>query len=119
MKKTLVIGASANPSRYSNMAIQRLVFAGHRVVAIGARPAVVYGVNVLTNPEPFKEIDTVTLYINPITQKQYYDYLLHLRPNRIIFNPGSENDEFEKLATAAGITVENACTLVMLSTDQF
>jgi predicted CoA-binding protein len=119
MKKTLVMGASPNPSRYSNMAMKQLLDAGHNVYAVGSRPGTIYGLEIHTSPVPFKDLDTVTLYINPLLQKQYYDYLISLKPARIIFNPGTENPELEKLANSAGIHCENACTLVLLSTDQY
>jgi predicted CoA-binding protein len=119
MKKTLVLGASANPNRYSSIAIRRLLESGHPVVAMGNRPGIVHGTEVLTSPTPIEGVDTITLYINPAIQQQYYSYLIGLKPNRIIFNPGTENPEFERLAGEAGIHCENACTLVLLSTDQY
>jgi uncharacterized protein len=118
-KKTLVLGASENPERYSNMAIMRLRGKGHPVVAIGHRPARTGDVDIETEKKPFTDVDTVTLYLNPIRQKEYYDYILSLRPNRIIFNPGAENPELSALASANGIQPLAACTLVMLSTGAY
>ena len=118
-KKTLVIGASENTERYSNMAIRRLLKYGHPVVAIGNRKGKVEDVEITTEHPEMQDIDTVTLYLNPNNQKIYYNYILSLKPKRIIFNPGTENDELEKLAEQQGINVMEACTLVLLGTGQF
>ncbi|HEV3414433.1 MAG TPA: CoA-binding protein [Puia sp.] len=119
IKKTIVLGASANPERYSNMAVRRLRNAGHPVSAIGRNPATVGDVEVITDREAVTDVDTVTLYLNPTNQKEYYDYILSLHPRRIIFNPGAENPELEALASAHGIEPVEACTLVLLSTGQY
>ena len=118
-KKTLVIGASQNPQRYSYLAVQRLNAHNHPVVALGKRPGNIGNTVIETEHKPFDNIDTVTLYLNPVRQKEYYDYILSLHPKRIIFNPGAENDELLELAKSKGIDVEEACTLVMLSTQQY
>jgi predicted CoA-binding protein len=118
-KKTLVLGASANPERYSYLAINRLVANGHPVVAIGIRKQNVFGVDIDIEKKPFDQVDTVTIYLNPTHQKEYYDYILSLHPKRIIFNPGAENDELFDLAERHGIRPMEACTLVLLSTGQF
>ena len=119
LKKTLVIGASDNPSRYSHLAIQRLRKHGHPVVAIGKKNTEVADVKVEKEKLPFSGIDTVTLYVNPLHQKEYYDYILSLNPKRIIFNPGAENAELTELAQANNIQALEACTLVMLTTGQY
>ncbi|MCW3117421.1 MAG: CoA-binding protein [Chitinophagaceae bacterium] len=119
LKKTLVIGASDNPSRYSYLAIHRLRKYSHPVEAIGRKNTEVAGVKIEKEKLPFPDIDTVTLYINPLHQKEYYDYILSLKPKRIIFNPGAENEELTKLAQANNIQVLEACTLVMLTTGQY
>jgi predicted CoA-binding protein len=118
-KKTLVLGASANPSRYSYLAINKLVNYKHPVVAIGKKKDKVADINIDTEQLPQTDIDTITLYLNPTNQKPYYDYILSLNPRRIIFNPGTENDELYKLAKDKGIKVQEACTLVLLSTGQY
>lgn len=118
-KKTLVIGASNNPARYSYLAINRLRSNGHPVEAIGLKKAAVGDVNIATDKPALESIDTITLYINPSRQPEYYDYILSLKPDRIIFNPGTENPELEKLAAENGIKTMQACTLVMLSTEQY
>jgi len=118
-KKTLVLGASKNPQRYSNMAINRLRKHGHPVVAIGRKESVVADVPIGVSKENFQEVDTVTLYLSADNQKEYYDYILSLHPKRLIFNPGAENDELYELAEQKGIKPVEACTLVMLSTGQF
>jgi len=119
-KRTLVIGASEHPYRYSFIAISKLVQHGYEVIAIGKKAGKINGVPVETEPKNFLNIDTVTLYIRPEIQKNYYDYLLHvIHPRRLIFNPGTENAELKKLAEAKGIKTLEACTLVMLSTGQY
>lgn len=118
-KKTLVIGASENAERYSNMAVKKLVAHNHPVVAIGNKEAVINEVKIVKDKPVIEDIDTVTLYLNPANQKPYYDYILSLNPKRIIFNPGTENKELEKLAAEKGIQTMEACTLVLLSTNQY
>ncbi|MEO5685580.1 MAG: CoA-binding protein [Chitinophagaceae bacterium] len=118
-KKTLVLGASGNPSRYSFLAINKLRSKGHPVVAIGRKAAQVGDVAVLTAQGPADNVDTVALYLNADHQKEYYDYILSLSPKRIIFNPGTENDELVALAKANNIEPMHACTLVLLSTGQY
>ena len=119
IKKTLVLGASLKEIRYSNMAIKRLVAKGIPVVAIGLRKGVVAGITIETEKIPFDDIHTVTLYLNPKRQKEFYDYILSLQPKRVIFNPGTENPEFIQLLRKHEIEAEIACTLVLLSTNQF
>lgn len=118
-KKTLVFGASTNPSRYSFMAINRLVGSGHEVVAFGLRKGEVAGIDIDMKLQNYDDIDTVTLYMNPQRQKEFYNYILDLGPERVIFNPGTENPEFYKLLQENNIQFENACTLVLLSINQY
>jgi predicted CoA-binding protein len=118
-KKTVVLGASANPARYSFLAINSLRKHQHPVVAIGRKQGKVLDVDISTEKKPLETIDTVTLYLNPANQKEYYDYILSLRPKRIIFNPGTENPELYDLAKNNGIQPMEACTLVLLSTGQY
>lgn len=118
-KKTVVLGASDNPSRYSYLAVEKLRRYQHPVVAIGRKEGKVSDVNIITEHPSEKEVDTVTLYLNPQLQQQYYDYILSLHPKRIIFNPGTENEELETLAKANGIEPVEACTLVLLGTGQY
>ena len=118
-KKTLVLGASDNPSRYSYLAIQRLRKHGHPVVGIGKRLTRVADIEIEKEKKQFTGVDTVTLYLNPRHQQQYYDYILSLKPKRIIFNPGAENSELANLAKQNNIQPIEACTLVLLSTNQY
>ena len=118
-KKTLVMGASENPARYSFLAIKSLLSHNQPVVALGKHAGNVHGIPIVTDKQQFADIDTVTLYINPSHQKQYYDYILSLNPKRIIFNPGTENNELASIANNNGIQVMDACTLVLLATGQF
>ena len=119
MKRTLVIGASEKPERYANLAIVRLRKNGHPVFALGLKSGKVDDVKIETGKPNFREIDTVTLYINPKRQEEYFDYIISLKPARVIFNPGTENPEFEKRLAVEGIETEEACTLVLLSIKQF
>lgn len=119
MKKTLVLGASLNPGRYSNIAINRLVNHQHPVEAVGLRKGEVAGVSISTEKENFNDIDTVTLYLNPKRQQEYYDYIVSLKPQRVIFNPGTENPELYKILKENNIESEIACTLVLLGTNQY
>lgn len=119
MKKTLVIGASENADRYSNKAIKALVSHGHEVVAIGLRAGEVAGVSFDSEKKAFENIDTVTLYVGPQNQPEYYQYIEDLNPRRVIFNPGTENPEFISQLKASGIYTEIACTLVLLATGQY
>jgi predicted CoA-binding protein len=118
-KKTLVLGASDNPSRYSYLAIQRLRNQGHLVVAIGKKYGHVADVEIEKEKKAFDNLDTITLYLNPLHQQDYYDYILSLKPKRIIFNPGAENNELANLAGQHQIKAIEACTLVLLSTGQY
>jgi uncharacterized protein len=118
-KKTMIIGASEHSNRYSYIAANRLVAHGHTIVPIGLHPGRVAGTNIITDHPVVDDIDTVTMYINPLRQPPFYDYLLSLKPNRVIFNPGTENDELEELLQQHGIQWVEACTLVMLSTGQY
>lgn len=118
-KKTLILGASPNPQRYSYLALNRLRNAGHEVVAIGKKNAMVKDVAVNTEKKPYPGIHTVTLYLNPAHQEEYYDYILSLHPRRIIFNPGAENEALQRIAGDKGIETLEACTLVLLSTGQY
>ncbi len=119
MKKTLVIGASENPDRYSNKAIRALTGHKHEVVAIGLREGQVAGISFNAEKKDFENVDTVTLYVGPQNQPEYYDYIIGLNPKRVIFNPGTENQTFISKLKAAGIFPEIACTLVLLATSQF
>ncbi|WP_130734291.1 CoA-binding protein [Flavobacterium sp. J27] len=117
--KTLVIGATTNKERYAYKAIHNLVGKSHQVVAIGASKGMALDITIETEKIPFKGIDTVTLYINPKVQREYYDYVISLQPRRVIFNPGTENPEFYTLLEENNIQYEVACTLVLLATNQY
>ena len=118
-KKTLVLGASDNPSRYSFRAVHMLKNHGHEVVPVGIRKGQIAGISIHTDRPDETRIDTVTLYVAPHNQPAWYDYILNLKPRRILFNPGTENPELERLAQQQGIQTEEACTLVLLSIGQY
>lgn len=119
MKKTLVIGASLKEARYSNKAIKRLRDYNHDVKAIGLREGLILDVNIDLGKPDYQNIDTVTLYLNPKRQEDYYSYIVSLNPKRVIFNPGTENPELYKLLGSKKIEFEESCTLVLLSTGQY
>ena len=119
MKKTLIIGATPNPTRYAYRAAQMLKSKGHDIVNVGIKKGEVAGV-AIEKPEVIHEdIHTITLYIGPDLQDQYHDYILNTNPKRVIFNPGTENDKLEVLLKENGIEPVEACTLVLLSTGQY
>ena len=118
-KKTIVLGASENPARYSYLAVNRLAAHNHPVVAIGKREGKIGDTTILKEHPLIENVDTVTLYLNEHNQKEYYGYIFSLHPKRIIFNPGAENDELAEMAAAKGIQTIEACTLVLLSTGQY
>ena len=117
--KTLVLGASTNKERYSYKAIHSLVDKSHQVVAIGAKAGIAFDIPIEKEKLDFHGIDTVTLYLNPKIQEEYYEYIVSLKPRRVIFNPGTENPEFYKILAENNIESEVACTLVLLATNQF
>ena len=119
MIKTLIIGASSNIERYSYLAAERLLAHGYDIELIGKRPDVIFEKTIDTEKNDFVDIDTVTMYISDKFQPEYYDYIISLNPRRVIFNPGTENPEFEKLLIQNDIKVEEACTLVLLGTGQY
>ena len=119
MKKTLVLGASPNPNRMSNIVTKRLKQEGHEVIPIGIRQGEIDGLDIELNRVEVPNLDTITLYLNPTRQEPYYDYILGLKPKRLIFNPGTENFELMKLAKDEGIEPIMACTKVMLSIGNY
>lgn len=120
-KKTAIVGATTNKARYAYLAAQMLTEYDHEIVPLGIREGVVFGKTILDirNKPKIDNIDTITVYISPAHQPEWYDYLLSLKPKRIIFNPGAENPEFEQLAEEKGIDAIEACTLVLLRSKQF
>lgn len=121
MKRTVIVGATPNPSRYAFLAAEMLTEYQHEIIPIGIKKGEVLGIKILDiNKRPaIAEVDTITLYIGPQHQPEWYDYLLSLKPKRIIFNPGTENDELEQLAEENGIEAVEGCTLVMLRSHQY
>lgn len=120
-KKTVIVGASTNPSRYSSIAAGMLTEYGHEIVPVGIKKGEVFGVEIqdIRKKPKIENVNTVTLYIGQRHQPEWYDYLISLKPERIIFNPGTENPELSQMLTKAGIEPIEACTLVMLRTSQF
>lgn len=119
MKKTVVLGATPNPARYAYAAVRRLQDKGHEVVAVGNKKGEINGIEI-HNDNPMEEgVDTITMYLNAMNQKPYYEYIFSLNPKRIIFNPGAENTELARMLQERGIEVEYNCTLVMLSLGDY
>lgn len=120
-KKTVIIGATTNPSRYAYLAAEMLTEYGHEIVPVGIKSGTVFGKNILDIAQrpAITQVDTITLYIGPAHQPEHYDYLLSLKPKRIIFNPGTENPELMTLARAQQIDPLEACTLVLLRSGQY
>ena len=114
-KTTLILGATPNPNRYAYIAAERLVRHGHAIVPVGIKEGAVQGSTILHGKPDVGEIDTVTLYVGPQHQPEYYDWLIRVAPRRIIFNPGTENPELSRLARENGIETVTGCTLVMLA----
>mgnify|MGYP001553671175 CR=1 FL=1 len=119
MKKTIVIGASEDPTRYAYKATISLQKNNHEVIPVGITPGVINGIKIDTEKKLIPEVDTVTMYVNPKNQPFWYDYVINTKPKRVIFNPGAENPEFENLLHKNNIEVTEACTLVLLSTGQY
>lgn len=119
MKKTLIIGASKNSERYAYKAAERLLAHGHEIEMLGLRGDTIFDKTIDTEKKQYTGIDTVTMYLGPQRQAEYYDYIVSLKPKRVIFNPGTENSEFEEILTQNNIKSEIACTLVLLATEQY
>ena len=117
--KTLVVGASPNPQRYSYKAVRLLKINDYEVIPLGIRDGEIEGLKIIKGKPDLKGIHTVTMYIGPARQSEYIDYLLSLNPKRIIFNPGTENPEFISSAEQQGVETVQNCTLVMLNTGIF
>jgi uncharacterized protein len=118
-KKTIVLGASTNEERYSNMAVKKLLLYKHPIIAIGNKKGSINDVQIINQFDAQKDIDTITIYLSAANQQPYYNDILATKPKRIIFNPGAENLELALLAQNNGIETIDACTLVMLSTGQY
>lgn len=118
-EKTLIIGASVNPERYSYKAAEKLLAHKHEIYMIGNRPGVLFDRDIVKEQTPYTDVDTVTMYVSAKNQTGYYEYILSLKPRRVIFNPGTENPEFEKQLEGHGVIAEQACTLVLLATNAY
>lgn len=119
MKKTLIVGASTNPARYAYLVANKLVRKGYPIVNVGRKKGKVAGAEIENIDDIHTDIDTITLYVGPKNQPLYYEYILQTKPKRVIFNPGTENDAFKQQLEEAGIEAVEACTLVMLNTEQY
>ena len=118
-KTTLILGATPNPSRYAYAAAERLVRHGHEIIPVGIKRGQLQGKEIINGMPQVDNVDTVTLYIGAQHQPQYYDWLMELAPQRIIFNPGTENLELWRRAQEKGIETVSGCTLVMLAAGNY
>jgi predicted CoA-binding protein len=118
-KKTLILGASENPERYAYKAAHSLTAHKHPIINVGIKKGEVAGEMIHTDRPIFSDIDTITLYIGAKNQPEWYDYILQIKPKRIVFNPNTENPELKALAEKQGIETIEACTLVMLSIGNY
>ena len=117
--KTLVIGASINPERYSYKAIHLLVKHKIEVIPMGIKPGLVANLSIVSRFIVQNNIHTITLYLEASKQYLYYDFILKINPKRVLFNPGTENPELAKLLNEKDVLWENACTLILLSSNQY
>lgn len=117
--KTLVIGASVNPNRYSNRVVLKLLDSGIKVIPMGINQGNIADLVIVRPFEKQKNIHTVSIYIKPEIQKEYYKYIINLQPKRVLFNPGTENPIFSQILQKHNIYWENSCSLVLLSTNQY
>jgi predicted CoA-binding protein len=118
-KKTVVLGATTKPERAAFKAVEMLVDKGHSVLAIGQNAGEVAGIKIKTKAIPLSNIDTISLYLNPARQRDYYNYIVEAKPKRVIFNPGTENPELYQLLELNNIKADVACTLVLLTTNRY
>ena len=119
-KKTVILGASTHPWRYAYMAANKLTNYGHEIIPIGIEEGILAGKEIVIGHPEIEDVHTVTMYLNPKNQEEYYEYILdELQPERIVFNPGSENPALIEAAKDHDIEVVEGCTLVMLSAGQF
>jgi hypothetical protein len=119
MKKVMVLGATPKKTRFAFTCVKSLLRYGYEVIPIGAREGAINGMEIITDKPSTKDLHTVTIYLNPSRQEEYYDYILNQNPRRIIFNPGAENPYFKEIAEKNDIEVVEDCTLVMLNSGNF
>ena len=118
-KDTVVIGATPSEEKYGFKATVSLKNHGHKVYPIGIKAGNIEGLDIITDKPTIQNVDTVTLYVGPQNQDGWKDYIFSLKPKRLIFNPGTENEVLEAAAKAKGIETVQACTLVMLSIGNY
>jgi len=118
-KKTVVIGASPNENRYSFKAVKLLLRYSHEVIPVGIRDGIISNLEIIKGKPDIKDVHTVTMYVGSKRQNEYYDYIISLKPERVIFNPGTENPKFYSILKTKNIEVIQNCTLVMLNSSKF
>jgi predicted CoA-binding protein len=119
MSIVVVLGASPNPERFSYKAVKRLISNNYQVVAIGKSNGSIGNIPIVTGQPALNDVHTVLMYLAPYHQGEIFDYVISLRPKRVIFNPGTESPEFEEWLKSYDIEIVNDCSLVMMATGRF
>jgi hypothetical protein len=119
MIHVVVLGASPDPGRYSYRAVRQLVKRNYEVVAIGKKKGLIGDILIETGQPPIQDVHTILIYLSPHHQGEIFDYVLSLRPKRVIFNPGTESPEFEEILISHNVEVVHDCSLVMMAMDRF
>lgn len=117
--KTVVLGASTNSRRYSHRAVLELLNEGHQVVAVGLKKGEINGLKITPEYPSDDSIRTVAMYISEKNQEPYIKAILQNPPERVIFNPGTYNPNFEKELNSAGVETIRSCVLIMLSQSSY
>lgn len=119
MKNTLILGATTNEQRYAYLAAEMLTEKQYSIFPVGIKKGELFGQKIKNDKNIIENIDTITLYIGPQHQEEWYQYILEIKPKRVIFNPGTENERLMNMLEKNKIQVTQACTLVLLSTNQY
>ena len=118
-KKTMVLGVSPDPGKRAHQVCKKLLEKGHTIIPLGIRPGKVNDISILTEKTQPEEVHTIVIYLRASRQKDWISFILASNPKRIIFNPGAENPELDKIAKEKEIEVLNECTLLMLSSNRY
>ena len=119
MGKMLILGATENPDRYSCKTAKALDRNGYEVVAVGFKSGFIKHIIIRTGMPEIDDVDTVLLYMGKKKQSEFHDYIIGLKPRRVIFNPGAENPELQEILKEKGIEAIEDCGLIMINTDSF
>jgi predicted CoA-binding protein len=119
MSLFVVLGASPNPERFSYKAVKRLISNNYQVVAIGKRAGFIGNIPIVTGQPALSDVHTVLMYLAPYHQGEIFEYVVSMRPRRVIFNPGTESPEFKEWLESYNIEIVHDCSLVMMATGRF